>query len=89
MKEFISSAANTLVPALLVLRAKGFQVHRSKVVGQEEEWAAETSEVKFIAEDVATLPGLQTMHENRRPNWKATDAEMDAFFKEFPRSQFR
>jgi len=84
MKPTICAAANTLVPVLLVLRAKGFHVYRSKVVGHEEEWVAETSEVKFIAEDVVTLLGLQTMHENRQANWKATDAEIDAFFREFP-----
>lgn len=84
MKEFICSAANTIVPVFLVLKAKGFHVYRSRVVGDEEEWIAEKDGIKFMAEDPVVLLGLQAMYEKRQPNWKATDAEIHAFFEEFP-----
>jgi hypothetical protein len=84
MKEFISSAANTIVPAFLVLKAKGFQVYRTKVVGHEEEWVAEKGETKFTAEDPVTLLGVQAIYESRQSDWKATDGEVDNFLKEFP-----
>jgi hypothetical protein len=84
MKPTIADAANTQVPAFLALKAKGFRVFRSKMVGTEEEWVAKSSEIKYVADDVLAFLGLVAMYEERGTNWKATDAQIEAFLKEFP-----
>ena len=81
----IAAAGNVLVPALLALRAKGYRVTR--LVGQPgpaEMWRAEKAGEAFIAEDTLTLLGLVALYEARGDGWPAADADIDAFFAEFP-----
>ncbi len=81
-RERIADAGNTLVPAVLALRAAGFTVSREPR-SDGEWWRAETDELELIAADPLTLLGLAAMRRNRGADWKATDAEIDAVIREY------
>ncbi len=83
--ETIAAAGNTLVPAYLALRQKGYRVHRDPPRrGCPELWYAEAGARRFVAEDPVTLLGLVALWETRGDNWQAGDAEIDDFMKRFP-----
>ncbi|MEO1728816.1 MAG: hypothetical protein AAFR95_17525 [Bacteroidota bacterium] len=71
-----------LIPALLALRAMGYDVSRP-YDGEREWWRAETETVEFGAEDPLSLLGLVALRENRGAAWRASDAEIDAVMQEF------
>lgn len=76
----ISSAANTLAPAWLAIRHKGYDVSMLSS-GDNELCVAKKGEFEFVAEDTVLLLGLIAMYETRGKNWKATDAEIDEFME--------
>jgi hypothetical protein len=81
----IAAAGNVLVPALLALRAKGYRVTRIvDQAGPAETWRGEKTGEAFIAEDTLALLGLVALYEARGERWLAEDADIDAFFAEFP-----
>jgi hypothetical protein len=81
----IATAGNVLVPAYLALCAKGYSVTRIvDTGGMTETWRAIKEGEEFIAEDAVLLLGLVAMYEERGTCWKAEDAEIDAFLKQFP-----
>ncbi len=80
----IASAANTIVPAYLALREKGYQVSRVGVSEHEETWQALKGREEFIAEDPLTLLGLVALYEVRGAVWEAPDIEIDEFVRRFP-----
>ena len=78
----LNSAGNVLIPAYLSLRAKGYSVTSERSNGSEK-WIAEGSLGRFVADCPITLLGVVAVAETRGDSWRATDAEIDAFFKEF------
>jgi len=80
----IATAGNTENPALLVLKAKGYEVR----VGLDEEgqivsfWARQNSNV-FIADSLVSLLGLVALWENRGDNWPTHDDEPDYYDQPF------
>jgi hypothetical protein len=81
-KPTLASAGNVLVPAYLALKQKGYSV-RCEVSGDEETWYAESPSCLFVAEDPLTLLGIVALYETRGEDWRASDAEIDAFFARY------
>jgi len=73
----ISSAGNTLVPAILALEASGYTVTQEggRIV-------ATAANARFAAEDPVTVLGLVRLAESRRP-WQADDDEIDDVLRRF------
>ncbi|MEL6444726.1 MAG: hypothetical protein AAFP15_08870 [Bacteroidota bacterium] len=71
-----------LIPALLALRAMGYDVSRRYDDGREW-WEAETEALEFGAEDPLSLLGLVALREQRGAVWHASDAEIEAVMQEF------
>ncbi|MEM8600598.1 MAG: hypothetical protein AAGF99_11815 [Bacteroidota bacterium] len=71
-----------LIPAILALRAMGYDVSR-RYDDDREWWKAKTETLEFGAEDPLSLLGLIALRENRGAAWHATDAEIDAVMQEF------
>jgi len=82
MPEHITTAGNTLVPMVLALRSLGFRVARTARSG-EDEWIAESDELRLSAGELPSLLALALMRQVRGTNWMATDAEIDAVLSEF------
>jgi hypothetical protein len=82
----IATAGNVLVPAYLALLTKGYAVNRITLGNEDEpsEWCATKGAYRFLAEDVLSLLGLVALHETRGDSWRASDAEIDSFFRDFP-----
>lgn len=72
-------AGNTVVPAILALRALGFVVEQ-----QGDGFVARTGSARFSADDPVAVLGLVKLAESRRP-WRATDSEIDEVLAEFDR----
>ena len=85
MKLTITDAGNTIVPAYLALRAKGYTVRLDErsTDGPEERWTAEDSRCVLSADDPVTLLGLAALVETRGDRWQASDEEIDRFVFEF------
>lgn len=81
-KTTLSAAGNAIVPAYLALLQKGYVVSVDNRTGKEE-WSAENSVHKVVAEDVLTLLGLVNVVELRGSDFKASDEEIDNFLKRF------
>jgi hypothetical protein len=81
--EKIASAGNTDVPGYLALIKAGFDVSTLPGSGQSERWIAKKPNLILEAESPLELLGLWSMRENRGPNWKASDDEIEAFLKRF------
>jgi hypothetical protein len=79
----ICKAGNTLVPAYLVLRAKGYHVTSELAAGGDELWIASGPLGRFMAEDTESLLGLVTLAEVRGEQWRASDEEIDNFMATF------
>lgn len=79
----IVDAGNCMVPAYLVLKAKGFRVWNEEPdpssgnVG--EVWFAERPDLSLIADGPVSLLGLLAMFEARGADWKADDKDIEAF----------
>ncbi|MEM6785782.1 MAG: hypothetical protein AAF624_18830 [Bacteroidota bacterium] len=80
--DVLNSAANVLIPAILALRAMGYDVSR-RYDGGREWWKAQTEMLEFGAEDPLSLLGLVALRERRGAKWRASDAEIDAVMQEF------
>jgi len=84
VKEKISAAGNTEVPAYLVLKAKGYQITVTSIKGSHEQtWSAENDNVCLSAEGPIELLGMVSMYEKRGADWRASDEEIDDFVKQF------
>jgi len=85
MKPTLADAANTMVPAYLVLLHRGLLVSRdsSFMTHSGGSWVAEDSGHRFVAEDLVTLLGLVALYETRGPDWQASDEQIDQFISEF------
>lgn len=73
----ISSAGNTLAPALGVIRALGYSVSRE--LDGLRRYKAENSVCELSAEDPLALLGLVKLFEIRGDAWRPSDAEVDDF----------
>ncbi len=80
--EQIHEAGNTLVPAVLALRALGFAVHRVIADGVEH-WRAEKPGLTLVSDNPMALLGLAAMRKSRGANWKATDDEINDILSEY------
>jgi hypothetical protein len=80
-QELLSDGGNT-VPAVLVLRDRGFVLSRIEL-GDSEQWIAERDDLRLVAEDPLMLLGLLTMREQRGYDWAAADNEIHAFFRDY------
>lgn len=81
--EHIAAAGNTEVPGYLALGKVGFEVSALPGSGKSEKWIAKKPNIILEAESPLELLGLWAMRENRGPNWKASDDEIEAFLKSF------
>lgn len=79
--ERLVDAANTLVPAIQVLRGMGYRIRREQ--GAAEMWWAESDGIQFGAEDPLRLLGLVTMRTTRGASWRPADGEVESVFREF------
>ena len=81
----IAHAGNVLVPAYVVLCAKGYRVSRT-ILGAEqmELWHAEKDGEHFTAPDTLALLGLVALYETRGESWQVDDAQIDEFLRQFP-----
>jgi hypothetical protein len=76
------AAGNTMVPAYLVLAAKGYEV--SIVSGQASFWwTAQKGEDSFSAKNPLELLGLIAVAETRGEDWLATNAEIKTFIEKY------
>ena len=57
--------ANTIVPAYLVMKQRGYAIRKEGSRDHEEAWYAEKAGVQLIAEDPVTLLGLVAVSEAR------------------------
>jgi hypothetical protein len=81
--EHIIGAGNTEVPAYLALVDEGFLVERQTLAGGDELWVAERGDLCVSGGSPLEVLGLYCMRSRRGQDWKATDAEIDAFLKRF------
>ena len=73
-KIAISSAGNTLAPALATLCQLGYSV--SQVSGSPQLLQAESSSARLRAEDPLLLLGLACLVQHRGADWQPTDSEV-------------
>jgi hypothetical protein len=72
----IATAGNTINPALLVLKAKGYEVRcKTDEEGQIVTYWARRDGNVFIGEDPVSVLGLVTLWEHRGEDWKTRDNE--------------
>ncbi|MEM7279186.1 MAG: hypothetical protein AAF385_13775 [Pseudomonadota bacterium] len=79
----IASAANTLVPAYLVILSKGYSVQKDDGPGMKETWRATKNDVELIGEDPLAVLGLVAMYESRGNDWAAEDDQIVKFQEEY------
>jgi hypothetical protein len=85
VKPTITDAANTIILAYLALLQRGLSVRREPSAATDSGmlWVAEDDGHYFVAEDLVMLLGLVAMHETRKPEWQASDEEIELFLAEF------
>ena len=76
----ITAAANTVVPAILVLEQLGFTL---RVENNGELLVATRQGETYSAEDPVTVLGLVKLIEVRGAEWKPTDAQVDATLEKY------
>jgi hypothetical protein len=80
----IASAANTMVPAYLLLVENGFKVTRTQSSQSDgDTWTATKEGIELIGEDPLELLGLSRLFEVRGSKWGATDRQIDTFMEDF------
>jgi hypothetical protein len=77
--SLLCAAANTEVPAYLVLRQKGYAVGCNERESERLSWHAEKGCLRFQANSVIEVLGVVCMYESRGINWAATDPEIEDF----------
>ena len=78
MSNEIAAAANTVVPAVLVLESLGYVVTQ---VGSL--FVATDGNERFVADDPVTVLGLVKLIETRSWSWRASDEEIAATLGRF------
>jgi hypothetical protein len=73
----VVAAANTGVPALLVLEALGFRVEIT-ADGDGAACRAARGDERYVADDPVAVLGLIKLVELRGWDWAASDSELDA-----------
>ncbi|MGH1428105.1 MAG: hypothetical protein ACRBEE_09200 [Arenicella sp.] len=81
--ETIANAGNTEVPCYLATQSLGFDFSRINEGEDNEMWIAESSECRFVASNQLELLGLIYMRNLRGAEWKASDAEIDVYLKQY------
>lgn len=79
---FIFQVGNTMVPAVMTMRAKGYAVTSFWRDG-EEHFAAEKDGNRFEAADPVAVLGLVAMYEVRGDALTPTDDEVDEFMRDY------
>lgn len=79
----LASAGNVVVPAYLVLLAKGYAVER-EAIDDREVWRASKGADEFIADSPLELLGVVVVSEERGADWQASDQEIQDFLRRFP-----
>ena len=74
----IAAAGNTMVPAVLCLREKGYSVANHFWDDKQEYFVATKPGLRFTADDPETVLGLVTLYEMRGSDWMASDDEIQA-----------
>jgi len=77
VRTTLTSAGNTLAPALASLKALGYEVSRD--TSGQRLYRAENAVCSLSAEDPLLLLGLAKLYEVRGENWHPTDSEVSAF----------
>jgi hypothetical protein len=81
--EHLAGAGNTGVPAYLALLHEGCRVERQVLAGGNELWVAEKGDLRISGGSPLEVLGLYFLRKQRGPEWRADDAEIDAFLKRF------
>jgi hypothetical protein len=76
----ISAAANTVVPAILLLEKLGFTLTVEKSDEREQVRATRGEEV-YLADDPVAVLGLVKLVEGRGWDWQPLDAEIQSTLK--------
>jgi hypothetical protein len=83
--EHITAAGNTEIPAFLALRMTGFTLSTEESESGVR-WIAKKRDLTLSGDSPLQLLGLLGLRKQRGADWKASDAEIDAFLKQFPRA---
>ena len=75
----IAAAGNAVVPAILVLESRSYNISTSA----DGYWHAEKDGCIFTAESPLELLGLTEMYVARGSNWKAIDIDIDRCMKQY------
>jgi len=78
----ITTAGNTVVPALLTLEGLGFTVSVERVAGREVFRAVRDDET-FSGEDPVTVLGLVKLVEARGWTWRAGDVDLERVRRQY------
>ena len=82
-KVRLADAGNTVVPACLTLRQRGYAVRCDQPNTSQELWYAESETAYVIAEDVLSRLALTAIAESRGAEWRATDEQIESFLREY------
>jgi hypothetical protein len=80
--KFITTAGNTVVPAILALERLGFTVAIERT-GDDEEVRATRGDESYLADDPVAVLGLVKLIEVRGWDWSPTDEEIDEVLRRF------
>jgi len=78
----ITTAGNTVVPALLALEGLGFTVSVERVAGREV-FSAVRGDETFTGDDPVTVLGLVKLVEARGWTWRAGDADLQRVMRQY------
>ena len=79
----LADAGNTVVPAYLTLRQRGYAVRCDQPNTSQELWHAESETAHVMAEDLLSLLALTAIVESRGSEWRATDEQIESFLREY------
>jgi hypothetical protein len=81
--EFITTAGNIEVPSFLALKQAGLDPKRERLVEGVEVWTATSGNTQYSAPSPLELLGLHLLRDIRGADWKATDAEIEQYLRDY------
>jgi hypothetical protein len=78
----LATAANVLVPCILLLEERGYVVTLSRT-GNAEHWTAKRGATELVGNDPIELLAIATLSEARGASWRAPDEEVTSTLARF------